>query len=125
MANRVLLGLRSGIYGAWVSKPGVDVLSAGADQLMMSTDIGNVHAIASGVVSAPGSSFGVSWADLGYYPWVILGSERYRCTFTYTSTASITVTRGTTNPLVASWNVGTPPTIADEIRYIILNIPRP
>jgi hypothetical protein len=125
MANRVIMGQRGGVYGAWVSKPGVDVVSASAEQLMMSTDIGNVHAIASGVVSSPGGSFGISWTDLGYYPWVILGSERYRSSFTYTSTSSITVTRGATNPLVAAWNVGTPPTIPDEIRYIILNIPRP
>lgn len=125
MAPRVLFGQRSGVLGAWVSKPGVDVTTAGADQLMMSTDLGNVHAIASGIVSSPPTSFSVSFPDLGYYPWVILGCERYEVTFVYTSTGSITVTRGAENPLIGAWIVGPVPSIPDEIRYAILNIAKP
>lgn len=125
MANRVLMGLRAGTYGAWVSKPGVDVLTAGVDQLLLSTDIGNVQAIASGSISGAGTGTVISWTDLGYQPWVILGSEYRQFSFTYTSNSSISLTNLGLNPLVASWNVGSPPSFSDEVRYVVLNIPRP
>jgi hypothetical protein len=37
MTNRVLLGKRGTEYGLWVSKPGIDVTTAGIDDLLFSS----------------------------------------------------------------------------------------
>lgn len=124
MARRVLLGQRSGNIGIWVSKPGIDVVSASADNLLLSSDIGNVQAIASGILSSPATSTTVNFADLGFQPWVLLSSQRWQCTFSYLSNSSISISRGSLNPIVGNWNVGSVPTLADEIRYVVLNIQR-
>jgi hypothetical protein len=38
MTNRLIMGARNGLTGIYLSKPGVDVLSAVGDQLMMDRD---------------------------------------------------------------------------------------
>jgi len=50
MANRILLGERSGQYGLWVSKPGFNVLTAGQDGLLLSMGEDSLQAVYSASV---------------------------------------------------------------------------
>lgn len=78
MANRVLLGERSGQQGLWVSKPGVNVLTAGADQLLLSAGEASMQAIAAGSVSMAGSindtGVTVTIPSTPYVPLVLLNA---------------------------------------------------
>lgn len=125
MARRVVMGQRSpGNVGMWVSKPGFDAVTTAPENLMLSTDIGNVQAVASGIISSPGEFTTVNFTNLGFQPWVLLSSQRWQCNFSYLSNSSVSIARGSLNPIVGNWNVGSVPNFADEIRYVILNIPR-
>ena len=54
MANRVLLGNRAGTYGLWVSKPGIDVLTASTSNLLFSSQTSKtVRVLASGSLFFP------------------------------------------------------------------------
>lgn len=50
MANRIVMGERSGQYGLWVSKPGNDVLTAGQDGLLLSMGEESLQAVYTGTV---------------------------------------------------------------------------
>lgn len=125
MPPRVLFGRRGSDLGIWVSKPGYDVRSAGAENLLLSSDAGMVQAIASGTIYGPGAATTISFPDMGFQPWVILASERWQPTYSYLSNAAISIARGAQNQIVGQWNVGSPPNIPDEIRYVVLNLQRP
>ena len=65
MARRLVLGRRGGTtYGLWVSKSGVDALTAGSDQLLidMNARYGMVLENGSAVVPAGGAALRVSFS---------------------------------------------------------------
>lgn len=125
MVGRVILGQRSGTYGAWVSKPGVNVVSASTDQLLLSTDVGNVQVVAAGVIGGqPSSGTVISFVDLGFQPRVIVSSPRFQYSFSYLSNSAISLTFLGTNNIVAAWNVGAIPNIPAQVSWVVLNIPR-
>jgi hypothetical protein len=72
MARRIILGQRGAEYGLWVSKPGVDVFSASAADMLfdMSTRRGMVLEEGSAVVPGGGNSVMISFARV--YPSIPL-----------------------------------------------------
>lgn len=61
MANRICLGQRDvGEFGLWVSKPGVNVLTATDAQLLMGTDLDAVQIVARGAVSMAAGVYSVT-----------------------------------------------------------------
>lgn len=74
MTGRVILGQKAGQLGMWVSRPGVDVLSAVDDDMLLSTSRAGIQIIASGVIYSPGNNTSHDFAipALGYTPLVIV-----------------------------------------------------
>jgi hypothetical protein len=92
MANRVLLGQRGGAFGLWVSRPGVDVVTAGEDDMLFSSgDTENFMIIDSGVIGDPGAgaTSTVSIPSMGFSPFVIFSCEKYPVSLEYLSSTSI------------------------------------
>lgn len=123
MANRVLLGNRSGSLGIFVSRPGYNVLTAGPDELLMSTDLQNLQVMHSGSFSTSGGSTGVSWPAFGFRPYLLVQGVRGITSITYTSSNSATIVVGATQPnLNALWNVGSVPSLSTAIYWSVLNV---
>lgn len=79
MANRVCLGKRSvGQIGLFISKPGVDVLTAADADLLFSSSINAMQMIVTGTIAVPNYSQGgnpyatIGYPDLGYIPTVLI-----------------------------------------------------
>ena len=92
MTNRVLMGQRApGEYGLWVSKPGVDVMSATVDQCLLSTNRRAFQIIQHGTVGNPGvnGSVDVAIPSLGYTPLVLLFCTRSFIEFWFPSPTTL------------------------------------
>lgn len=73
MANRVCLGARSGAQGLWISKPGFNVLTAGVDDLLFSTDNPQLQVVQTGSLAcANGSTASLGIPNLGYLPVIMI-----------------------------------------------------
>lgn len=74
MSGRIALGQKSGQYGLWVSRPGVEVLTASDDDMLLSTSRTGLMIIASGVIYSPGNNTTHDFTipALGYTPLVIV-----------------------------------------------------
>lgn len=124
MVGRVLTGLRSGSYGIWVSKPGVDVLTAIDQNLMLSSDRKSAQVVASGVLAASTNGvYPISWPNTGFVPIVVAGSARFpeaRAVITGVNTANILagIAQG-----FSSWTGSNTPISPFSISWIVLNIP--
>lgn len=103
MANRVCLGQKSaGQFGLWISKPGVDVLSASLDQMLLATDLNSFQIITSGnvLLAASASSVTIDIPNFGFRPllmwtgeWVTGGLSAGNVNrVTYNSNTNITFT---------------------------------
>lgn len=73
MTSRVILGRRGSSYGMWVSKPGVDVETAGLAGLLLSTDRAAMQIVATGVIASPtnGGAYDFAVPNLGFVPLVL------------------------------------------------------
>lgn len=75
MANRIVVGERSGQYGLWVSKPGFNVLTTGQENLLLSMGEDSLQAVRTGTVSLPSSGAEVSVSipvSLPYTPLILM-----------------------------------------------------
>lgn len=94
MARRVLMGQKSGSQGLWVSKPGVDVVTASDDAMLLAINSTTLQVIASGVNGDPGAgnSFTITCPEVGAQPFIQLSSEYYNdFRITYVSNTQISV----------------------------------
>lgn len=125
MVGRVAAGLRLGSYGIWVSKPGVEVLTAPDGGLLLSSDRKSAQVVASGIIAAStNGTYGISWPSTGFVPVVVAGSARFpeaRSVITGVNSANILagVAQNFTNWTAGGSVPGPPSTIS----WIVLNIP--
>jgi hypothetical protein len=84
MANRVLLGSKGGQQGLYISKPGVDVLTASPDQLLFDTRLGHYGSVIAFGTATAGSV--INFPTMPYIPMAfvmltngttLLGSKSY------------------------------------------------
>jgi hypothetical protein len=71
MANRVLFGARGAELGLWISKPGVNVLTAADSGLLFKASMRAAQIIQYGRIAQPGGAFintAVNIPNLGYRP---------------------------------------------------------
>lgn len=66
MANRVLIGTKEGSHGLYVSKPGVDVITASPQDLAFDSRLGNYASVLVSGTTTPGQT--IYFADAGYVP---------------------------------------------------------
>jgi hypothetical protein len=120
MTNRVLLGDRSGGAGLFVSKPGVDVVTAVADDLLLSTSIQAFQIVQTGSHSDPGasSSFTASIPNLGFTPLVLVWCDRYLVGYSVSGT-TLTVNTGIKLDPTDTFPV------SGLVSWAVTNIPQP
>ncbi|MBO9589057.1 hypothetical protein [Devosia sp.] len=124
MVGRVATGFRLGAYGIWVSKPGIEVLTAGDADLLLSSDRKSAQVVASGIIAAAtNGTYVISWPSTGFTPVVVAGSARFpeaRAVVTGVNTANILagIAQG-----FSSWTGGNTPISPFTISWIVLNIP--
>jgi hypothetical protein len=118
MANRVLLGKRGTEYGLWVSKPGVNVLSASGAQLMLSTGQRSLQIVRFGAFNRSSGSQPISWAALGYRPKIVVSSQLVTSlVYTGDNSATISVSGAAIDPY---WNTPNKPTLSNRIEWFAL-----
>lgn len=118
MANRVAFGNRAGVHGIYVSKPGVNVLTASAENLMMSTSAKNLQIVQRGSFSASGNEFtNISWSPLGFRPIVLWASQR-DVRFTYLSDNSAEIY--STNMFI-NWPLAGAPSFDNTVYWLVLS----
>ncbi len=107
MTNRIVLGQRGSESGIWVSKPGINALTAGADDLLLSTSISAMQIVASGVISGPSSNtdYDFTIPDLGFTPMVLIGGSHVAA-YSFPNATTLRV-RVLTNPSGAGGNAVT------------------
>ena len=115
MTNRVLLGSRSNVFGFYVSKPGLDVLTCTDDQMMFSSLRHTNQLAQKGSVLMTGTSGEARYVDisiisLGYYPYIDLlprgyapGSAYPQFGFKYITTNTIRLFAGNLY-FASAWN---------------------
>jgi hypothetical protein len=93
MTNRLILGNRSGQYGLWISKPGIDVLTASDRDCLFSSDVRAFQVVQSGDLGDIGSggSVGIATVDQGFLPFVVISCMKYRIQVSYSSNAFFTI----------------------------------
>lgn len=115
MANRVIFGINGAFLGLKVSKPGFNVLTATADQLLFNSDVKNFQVYAQGVavltgnvgtfvnVTVPASSYPLLVGNPGWFPG---GGAGYGAEAIYTSTTNVRIQKvyeGGTNTTVRNY----------------------
>ena len=70
MANRVCLGQKAaGQFGLWVSKPGLNVLTASESQMLFSSNVKTLQIAQNGKVTITALPYTLTIADLGFRPF--------------------------------------------------------
>jgi hypothetical protein len=124
MTNRVVLGNRGGAYGLVVSKPFVDVFSAAASELLLSTDIKMLQVMHFGSFTSNGGDTAVSWPAFGFRPRIIISSQLdASATYTSDNSATVNAPTGTQQQLNETWVVGGAPTLSTAVYWAVLNMP--
>lgn len=75
MANRIVMGERSGQYGLWVSKPGFNVLTTGQENMLLSMGEDSLQSVHTGTVtiSSSGAEVAVSMPiSLPFTPLILM-----------------------------------------------------
>lgn len=120
MANRVVLGQRGGGTGLYVSRPGVNALTATGDDLLLSTDSRMMQFVQQGVVNLSSGSQTISWGPFGYRPRILLVGQN-RAYIQYINDNSATLTVASQQTLLDSyWNAFNKPTLSDRIEWFAL-----
>lgn len=127
MANRVLFGQRGGSPGFFVSKPGVDVVTAADDDLLLSTLQTNLQIVQSGVIpSAVWGSAGntITIPDQGFHPIIFYSCMWGIGTITYISNTSVKILIPAGGLADDGWPpIGTAPSMDDALYYAVTNLP--
>jgi hypothetical protein len=126
MVRRVLLGLRGSGRGLWVSRPGVDVVTAADDDLLFSSsDSENLMIIESGTIADPGAgaSIAINITDMGFAPFVIVSCERYPVSIEYVSNSRIRFRTFSAPSFNNDSTSGTNVQRSGQIRYAVTNLP--
>ncbi|MBI1261263.1 MAG: hypothetical protein GC184_06035 [Rhizobiales bacterium] len=83
--NRVVLGQRDGDYGLWVSPPGVDVLTASLDNLLIHPFLSATKLVAQGsIYVSANTSQTIYFATQPVVPIVLFAEQRAGSTWSYT-----------------------------------------
>lgn len=119
MTNRVLLGAKGGTHGLYVSKPGVDVVTAGDNDLMVSTNRKAMQVVQNGVIGDPGISATIDIAipSLGFTPLVLIWCIKYSVDYWFPSSTTLRL-----HTLGGGGIAGKDP--SGQIRYVVTNIPQ-
>lgn len=73
MTTRLCLGNRGSDVGLFISKPGIDVMTATAENLLFSTASRAFQFVQSGMLAVPSSKeVTITTPDLGYKPMIML-----------------------------------------------------
>lgn len=128
MVGRVLLGQRSGSYGLWISRPGIDVLGAGEDQLLLSGTRASAQVVASGILyMSKNQTAAISWSpNLGFAPAIIVGSARFpQARADSVTGSSAVINSGLTDVYTDFMTLltGSPPVPPSRVVYTVLNRP--
>jgi hypothetical protein len=94
MTNRVLLGKFGTKYGLWVSKPGVNLLKASEDEMLLSTERQSFQIVKSGVISFPGAGDdapAITIPNLGFNPLVLLSCPSHFVGYRMASLTSLVI----------------------------------
>lgn len=120
MANRVVFGQRGSGTGLYVSRPGVNALTATGDDLLLSTDARMMQFVQQGVVNRSSGSQTISWGPFGYRPRILLvGQNRAYIQYINDNSATLTVT--SQQPLLDGyWNAFNKPTLSNRIEWFAL-----
>lgn len=106
--------------GLYVSKPGIDVMTAGKFQMSWSTLYEQFQIVSSGsfILDGDQAPSVFSWPDLGYFPIIFLTNDRHEMIFQplTTSSAQVTTFQG---DFVSSGNADVP------CYYIVTRTPMP
>lgn len=122
MTDRVLIGRRSGQNGIYVSRPGVNVLTADLGGLLMSTDELHLQIIQRGYFSSGGGNTSISWSPVGFRPRLIVSTQNVVQYISYTSDNSATINiYGMSSVLATYWNVGSPPGTSNDVFWATIN----
>lgn len=120
MANRVVFGQRASGAGIFVSRSGVDALTASGDNLLLSSDARQMQFVAHGVVNRSSGSQTISWGPFGYRPRIILVGQN-RAYIQYINDNSATLTVASLQSYVDGyWVAGTKPTLSSRIEWFAL-----
>lgn len=125
MARRICLGNRNGTYGAFVSRPGYDVMTAADGNLMLDSRARSVWVVTRGSVNVPASqaSLTVHFASVGAAPILQINRQVFYPMFNaYLSTASIG--RWTVSATATSFTLNRNNEGGDSIfSYIVYGVP--
>jgi len=127
MAGRVLMGLRFGAPGFYVSKPGIEVSTASDDDLMLSTNAGNLQIAYSGVISSPSNFNTIAIPDQGFRPIIFYSCMKGIGGVQYVSNSSVIIEVTTANIATNLWPAVAPgsstPALDGTLYYAVTNIP--
>ncbi|MNR96419.1 hypothetical protein D3C72_275740 [compost metagenome] len=125
MANRICLGNRNGTYGAFVSQPGHDVMTAADGNLMLDSRARSMWVVTRGSVNAPASttSLTVNFASVGAPPILQINRQAFYPMFNaYLSTA--TIGQWTVSATPTSFTLNRNNDVGDSIfSYIVYGVP--
>lgn len=123
MTKRVIMGQRGGSSGLYVSKPGVDVETAGEDGMLLSTDVPMFQVVQSGSFEPSGILSDLTFVDLGFRPLLIVTRQQGVTAITYNSNNHVTI-----ELLPFQWNEDTwidhdQPYLANTCYWAVTNMP--
>src|SRR5690606_10194586 len=124
MVRRVVLGARPSGIGIFVSRPGVDALTATGDNLLLSSDARQMQIVQSGAYNASFvmgiSTQTIHWGPLGYRPLILLVGQ-HTARFVYNNDNSATVTIGTRqSDLDVYWTTANKPALSSRIEWFAM-----
>lgn len=124
MSGRVLIGRRSGQNGIYVSRPGQEVLSAGIDGLLMTTDVKHLQVIQRGQFTSAGGNTNISWTAVGFRPRLLVSTQNVIQYISYSSDNAATINvYGMADVLAMYWNVGEIPATSNVVYWATINMP--
>lgn len=124
MVRRVVLGARPSGIGIFVSRPGVDALTATGDNLLLSSDARQMQIVQSGAYNASFvmgiSTQTITWGPLGYRPLILLVGQ-HTARFVYNNDNSATVTIGNRqSDLDVYWTTANKPALSSRIEWFAM-----
>lgn len=120
MANRIVLGNRSGGAGFFVSRPGQNALTATGNDLLLSTSAQQLQIVQSGVVNRSSGSETISWGPLGYRPIIVLvGQNTAHIVYLNDNSATLTVS-SRQSQMDSDWITANKPTLSSRIEWLAL-----
>lgn len=122
MTNRVVMGNKGGTYGLWVSKPGVNVLTASETDMLLSTSGTFGQIVRSGSFAAGTGTYSISWSALGFRPRLFFGTQMIVEGVNYTSDNSATVrTYNNQEYINEAWILVNTPTLSNRVYWFAIN----